>query len=380
MSTENSNSIQEDGDIYRNLQEHLNKMPIGFPSVKSGADIRLLKHLFTPEEAQIALFLKFGWDRDLDPLETVYERAKDTGISLEKLEKTLDTMASKGSIMSKRESGKKLYGNAVLAVGMFEFQVNKLTKEFVKDFTAYMNEGWWPEALKVKGAQLRTIPVEHSIEYEHSISTYDDLMKLLETTEGPYVAINCVCRQVKDIIEDPCKTTSRRELCLGFGIPAQLYIDQGWGRSVSKEEIIDILRMNEEEGLVIQPDDSQQLSFICSCCGCCCEFLSTLKKLPSPGNFTITNHYAEVESDLCNGCGTCVETCQMNAISLKKEISSIKQRKCIGCGNCIVKCPSEAILLHKRERQFIPYPTMDDLFDRIMHRKQRLLGMAQKQP
>ena len=372
------NNVEEEIDIYRNLQKHLNKMPIGFPAVKSGADIRLLKHLFTPEEARIATFLKFGWDRDLEVLETIYERVKKTGMSQEKLEKILDAMASKGSIMSKRESGKKLFGNAELLVGMFEFQVNKLTEGFVEDFLEYMDQGWWPEALKLKGVQLRTIPVERSVEPKHNVSTYDDLLKLLNTTEGPYAAINCVCRQVKDVIKDPCKATSRRELCLGFGEPAQLYIDQGWGRSISKKEILEILRKNEDDGLVLQPDDSQHLNFICSCCGCCCEFLSTLKKLASPGNFSITNYYAEVDSEICTGCGTCEDICQMNAISLKNEISLIKRRKCIGCGNCVAKCPSESIQLNKREREFTPYPTMDDLFDRIRYRKQKIQEIASR--
>jgi ferredoxin len=371
-------NVDEEIEVYRNLQKHLNQMPIGFPAVKSGADIRLLKHLFTPKEAKIAIFLRFGWDRDLETLETIYERVKKTGISQEKLEKILDAMASKGSIMSKRENGKKLYGNAELAVGMFEFQVNKLTKGFVEDFLEYMDQGWWPEALKVKGAQLRTIPVEQSIEPKHNVSNYDDLLKLLDTTEGPYVAVNCVCRQMKDVMEDPCKVTSRRELCLGFGKPAQLYIDQGWGRSISKKEALEILRKNEDDGLVLQPDDSQQLNFICSCCGCCCEFLTTLKKLGSPGNFSITNYYAEVDSEFCTGCGTCVEICQMNAISLKNELSSIKRRKCIGCGNCVAKCPSEAIQLNKREREFTPYPTMDDLFDRITYRKHKIQENASR--
>jgi ferredoxin len=371
-------NVEEEMEIYRNLQKHLNKMPIGFPSVKSGADLRLLKHLFTPEEAKIATYLKFGWDRDLETLETIHERINTTIISQKKLEKILDAMASKGSIMSKRKNGKNLYGNAELAVGMFEFQVNKLTEGFVEDFQEYMDQGWWPEALKVKGAQLRTIPVEQSTEPEHNVSTYDDLLKLLDTTDGPYVAVNCVCRQMKDVMEDPCKVTSRRELCLGFGEPAQLYIDQGWGRSISKKEVLEILRKNEDDGLVLQPDDSQHLNFICSCCGCCCEFLSKLKKLASPGNFTITNYYAEVDSELCTGCGTCEDTCQMNAISLKNELSSIKRRKCIGCGNCVAKCPSDAIHLNKKEREFTPYPSMDDLFDRIRHRKHKLQETASR--
>jgi len=48
-----------DDSIYRSLQEHLDKQAVGFPSVKSGADIRLLKRLFTPDEARLALHLSY---------------------------------------------------------------------------------------------------------------------------------------------------------------------------------------------------------------------------------------------------------------------------------------------------------------------------------
>jgi ferredoxin len=358
--------------LYRKLQEHLDKMPLGFPSTKSGSDIKLLRRLFTSKEAEIAMYLKFGWNRDLEPLETIYKRAKETEISKEELEQILDKMVQKGLLMFKREVEKKYYGNALLMIGMFEFQVNKLTREFIEDFHEYFSNNWLREVIKVKGAQLRVIPVEQSIESEYSISNYDDVIKLLETTDGPCMVTNCICRQIKDILEQPCKATSRREVCLAFGFAAELYIEQGWGRAISKEEVLEILRKNQEEGLVIQPDNSQNLTVICSCCSCCCEGLSKIKLLPNPGNLTITNFYADVESDLCSGCGTCVEICPMEAITLIDDISSIQQKRCIGCGNCVAKCPSEAIKLYKRERQFIPYPTMDDLYDKIMERKLNL--------
>ena len=44
-------------DVYRELQEHLDNMPVGYPATESGVEIRILKHLFTPEEAEIALNL-----------------------------------------------------------------------------------------------------------------------------------------------------------------------------------------------------------------------------------------------------------------------------------------------------------------------------------
>lgn len=365
-------SISEDSGIYRKLQQHLDEMPVGFPPVKSGADIRLLKHLFTPEEAKIAMFLKFGWDRDLEPLETIYNCAKETGISLEELETILDRMVSKGSIMSKKDGGKKYYGNALLMIGMFEFQVNRLTKDFVKDYEDYFIQGWLPEAFRVKAAQMRTIPVEKSIEFEHNVSTYDNITKVIDEAEGPFAIMNCVCRQVKDILEDPCKATDRREVCMASGIMAQLTIDQGRGRAITKEEALEILQKNQEEGLVIQPDNSQIFSFVCSCCSCCCENLSKYILLPNPANVVIANYYAEVDSDLCTGCGTCVEICPMKAIKLKDDISSIIRKRCIGCGNCAAKCPSEAISMNKRERQFTPFPSMDVLFDKVMQRKIRL--------
>jgi len=40
--------------IYRELQLHLDRGPAGFRASESGADILLLKHLLTPEEAKIA--------------------------------------------------------------------------------------------------------------------------------------------------------------------------------------------------------------------------------------------------------------------------------------------------------------------------------------
>jgi len=44
---------EENLDVYRALQEHLDKAPVGFPATESGVEIRIPKQLFTPEEAKI---------------------------------------------------------------------------------------------------------------------------------------------------------------------------------------------------------------------------------------------------------------------------------------------------------------------------------------
>jgi len=347
-------------------------MPIGFPKATSGADIRVLKHLFTPEEAQIAMFLKFAWNRDLESLEHIYERIKNTGISLEELEQNLDNLGKKGSILSRRKGDEKYYANALLIIGMYEFQVNKLTKEFLKDFNEYLGEIWGVEANKTDFHQLRTIPVEKSLTPELNIAPYDNIRKIVEESKGPFAKINCICRQEMDLYGKPCKMTKHKDNCLGFGDIIQMYIDQGWATQISKEETLKILRTNQEEGLILRPSNSQNVEFICSCCYCCDKGISGLLKVPDPVNYVETNFYSEIDPELCTGCGSCVERCQLKAITLIDDISSIDRKKCIGCGNCVAVCPSEAISLHKKEEPYVPPQTMDDLYDLILTEKTKL--------
>ena len=44
-------------DVYRRLQKHIDNMPVGFPATESGVELRILKRLFTPEEAEVGLLL-----------------------------------------------------------------------------------------------------------------------------------------------------------------------------------------------------------------------------------------------------------------------------------------------------------------------------------
>ena len=81
-------------DIYRKLQEKLDKLPIGFPATKSGSDLKLLTHFFTPEEAKIASYLKW----DLQSVDQIYETINELNLTQKELENKLDVLAKKGSI------------------------------------------------------------------------------------------------------------------------------------------------------------------------------------------------------------------------------------------------------------------------------------------
>ena len=43
---------------YHKLREFLDQFPLGFPETESGVEIKILKRLFTDEEARIAVLLK----------------------------------------------------------------------------------------------------------------------------------------------------------------------------------------------------------------------------------------------------------------------------------------------------------------------------------
>ncbi len=63
-----------DRSDYRRLQKHLNSQPVGFPATPTGADIRLLKHLFTPDEARIALGLSHRYSTSAEIAARLGER------------------------------------------------------------------------------------------------------------------------------------------------------------------------------------------------------------------------------------------------------------------------------------------------------------------
>ncbi|MFW9770712.1 MAG: DUF362 domain-containing protein [Candidatus Heimdallarchaeota archaeon] len=365
-------------DVYRELQQHLDTFPVGFPATRSGVEIRLLKQLFSPEEAKIASKLKFSYD-NFETLETIHKRLSLLGFrfTIDELENHLDNMAKKGAIKYLKKGNQKTYSAAIFILGMFEYQVNKLTKKFAEDTKRYLREALITDMGKNLPLQLRTIPVGVGIEHNINIANFEDIQKIIENADGPFAVQNCICRQSSQLLGKSCRVTSRLETCIGVGIVAEMYIDMGWAREINKEEAIEIFKMNEEEGLVLQPGNAQEPHFICSCCGCCCEELVSVKTFSSPANIVSTNYYAEIDPDMCSGCGTCSERCQLDAITLESNISSINLQRCIGCGNCTLVCPSEAINLVEKKAAFIPAKTMSEYYEQNLKtrtkRKERKL-------
>ena len=150
---------------------------------------------------------------------------------------------------------------------------------------------------------------------------------------------------------------------------AHHYIKQGLGKEISKEEAMNLLTIAEEKGFVIQTSNSQTPWFFCLCCGDCCGYLRAMQSLPRPVDFYGTNFHAVVNSDLCSGCETCLERCQMDALTIIDGISAVNRDRCIGCGLCVPTCPEEAIQLLENKEVYVPPPDIQALYDQIRSNK-----------
>jgi len=281
-------------------------------------------------------------------------------------------MLMKGAIGWKEKDGTSHWYVLPLVIGMYEFQDGDPSPEFLNDARAYFRTlGFGRSFLAVKPSQMRTIPIPLSIPVEHHVATYDQIRTIVRESPGPFVVLPCICRRSKAMKNKPCAKTSREETCLAFGDMAKMVLRRKHCREVSRDDVLEILRQNEEDGLVLQPANTRQPEFVCSCCGCCCGMLSYQKFLPHPVDFWASNYYAEVSAEACAQCGTCVSRCQVGAVTLtgRSGEAKINLSRCIGCGLCVPTCPSDAIRLKKKEPETAPPADEEALYDEVMANK-----------
>lgn len=401
-------------DVYERLRERLDQLPVPYPRTETRVEIRLLQALFTEDEAAIALHMsaltepaevihrrllratrrqvgsagpQLGWWTNRRRERTPGPRSEGPPAgapsderrprdqerrtpTLPELRAILNEIARRGAINTgaTTRGGKtvRTYGLAPLVVGMFEFQVDRLTPAFVQDFQAYLDEGFREAFVGARTAQIRTVPVNKALPSARAVGTYDDIRAYVESHPGPFAVRNCVCRQSAEIQSHPCTTSTTAETCLTVGVAAHRTVDGGSGRYIEREEILSLLDLAEAEGHVLQPQNTREPSFICCCCRDCCEVLQNARKLPRPADAVSATHQAAVDRATCIGCNACARRCPMDAIAVTEKVAHVDTTRCIGCGLCVGACPTGAVSLERRPTTPAPARTPTGMYLRII--------------
>jgi ferredoxin len=146
-----------------------------------------------------------------------------------------------------------------------------------------------------------------------------------------------------------------------FGEWADYYVRNGLARYINQTEVMEILAVANKANLVVQPNNSKDIVFMCCCCGCCCAVLTRIKPHPRPSELVASPFRARHEPEKCEGCGTCIDRCQMDALILEGEKAVLNSPRCIGCGLCVSTCPTGSLtLVRKPASEQIKTPiTMD---------------------
>jgi electron transport complex protein RnfB len=348
-------------DVYRSLREFLDRFPLGFPATTSGVEIDILRRLFTPEEAEIALLLS--------PLPEEAERiAARSGRDPQVLADMLEAMSRKGLVFRGRREEKALYNTAPFMIGLYEYSVEVMDEELAALYREYYETAYMDEMAASGVPGFRVFPIGESVEADVVLYPFLDLVEEVKAARVISVA-DCICRKEARLTGGGCDHPM--ETCLSFGVAAEYYIENGIGREISAQEAIVILGEADRSGLVHAGVNTTHLSNICNCCPCCC---ASMKGIVGKGLdkrcFMNALFEAAVDGESCTGCGECLERCPVGAIALE-ETAAVDRERCLGCGLCAGSCPAEAISVSLREDREDPYDRVLDMGMAIMEGKRR---------
>jgi ferredoxin len=360
-------SHQTAKESYRKLSERLNRFPQGAPPTE--LLFRILEVMFSPEEAELVSLL---------PIKPFNVRAAARVWKKTEAEahRVLDQLASRGMMLDTEMDGEQAYVMPPPMAGFFEFSMMRIGNNYDQKLLAelfyqYLNveEDFIRELFAGGGTQVgRAFVNEAALTAENTVHVldYERASEVVRTASHIGVGA-CYCRHKMEHLGRACEAPM--DICMTFNSTARSLIKHGIARQVDAGEGHELLLTAIENNLVQFGENvREQVSFICNCCGCCCEAMLAAKRLAVLNPIATTNYLPEIEGEKCSGCGKCVEVCPVEAMGLvaagdpqkpKRKKARVNEELCLGCGVCVRQCrtPGAAKLKSRARRVITPVNT-----------------------
>ena len=347
---------------YVSLAERLNRFPQGAPP--SELLFKILRMLFSEREAELVSSLP------IKPF-TAAQAAHIWKMNLPDAQTALDALADRAILLDmEQEDGQSMYCLPPPMAGFFEFSLMRVRHDIDQQalselFYQYLNveEDFIRELFTNGETRLGRVFVhEPVLSEEHALQVFDyeRASEVIKTATHRAVGV-CYCRHKMSHLGKACDAPM--DICMTFNATAASLIKHHYARQVDQEECLDLLHVAHERHLVQFGDNARQrVSFLCNCCGCCCEAMIAARRFAILQPVHTTNFLPDINADTCVGCGKCLQVCPVDAMSLiaahdpkrpQKKRAKVIENLCLGCGVCASVCPQKAISLKSRPARVI---------------------------
>ncbi|UCD58549.1 MAG: 4Fe-4S dicluster domain-containing protein [Candidatus Hydrogenedentota bacterium] len=352
--------------VYTEIAQALKMNPLGIPMTGgeiSQAFIDFLKLIYTHEEAEVVKHL------NVYPMfKTAHDVAAESGRDIDEIRVILNGCHARYSLMGVGDNHALPtifyifnFHNRYPQIKPGDLEAARLYKQF------FIDEGFYKQYENSKAGTpvFRAIPVEQSIESNQEVLTSEEAHGRIDNLQTDFIAlVPCPCRtRMEKLGTRECKDKFPIGACVIPGDNGRKFVDLGMGKQATKEQAKKYIDEMQDVGLVVNSDNalSPDPIVICLCCGCCCSQMRGRTKWDNPKAILASN-FVPRASDDCIMCGTCVDRCALQALSIDDDAGRavVDPDKCIGCGVCTLTCPQETLKLYRLERSK-PFETTFDL-------------------
>ena len=347
---------------YRDLADRINRFPQGAPP--SDVLFAILKLLFSEREAGLVAGL---------PIRafTVADAARRWKMPESEAGRVLDALADRAILLDTedRDGGRTFVLPPPMA-GFFEFSMMRVRNDIDQKLLAelfyqYLNveEEFVRDLFCVGETRLGRIFVNESAvpaELSLHVLDYERASEVVKTAKAIGVGV-CYCRHKMQHVGRACDAPL--EICMMFNTAASSLVRHGVARRVDAAEGLDLLQQARDRRLVQFGENARErVSYICNCCGCCCEALIAARRFGFLHPLHTSNFILAIDSVACNGCGKCVDACPVEALSLvsandpkrpRRKAARLDEGACLGCGVCVATCPEKGLRLASRPERVI---------------------------